>query len=349
MVALLPLAVLLGLALLVGDRTRPAPERPLPDTRPRAVVTMGDSTVAGEGAGEYAPGTRGEDGNSCHRSARALVHRIELPGVTKRINLGCSGARAADVGFARPELAEGTNQAARLGQVARRYRIQAVVVAVGANDDPRFAGTMLHCIEAWARRSGPPCSASLAGQWPQRLDAMAPKVERALSDVRRGMRAAGYPKGDYSLVLQSYASPLTEKIDPVLQDLSGCPFRTEDLAWVRTVAVPQLSAALRGVAERVGTRFLDLARATEGHEACSSATFPTQEWITRLTVDFELLRERDSGSRAVAESFHPNATGHARIAGCLSEFLQVGDREAACVAGPGGILHPVVSAVTPPG
>ncbi|MPZ66911.1 MAG: hypothetical protein GEU83_15840 [Pseudonocardiaceae bacterium] len=336
---LLPVIAVLILAVLVADRPVPEQRPALPDTRPQAIVALGDSTMSGEGAGDYSPGTRGQNGNFCHRSANATVYRVDLPGVTERINLACSGADAADIGIAPPDRSPGSAQAERLRQVAMRYRVEAVVVAVGANDDPHFADTMLRCIQAWARRSGPSCSDVLAPQWPQRLDAMAPKIAAALADIRTVMRGAGYLDGDYDLVLQSYPSPLTEDIVPTLRDLSGCPFRIEDLAWVRTEAVPQLTAALRGVAERGNARFLDLSQAARGHEACSSPGVPSREWINRLRVDFELLRREETGQRALAESFHPNATGYARVAGCLQEFLRGEQREAACIADD-GLLRP---------
>ncbi len=339
-VLLLPGVAVLILTLLVASRPAPDLQPVPPDTRPRAIVALGDSIMSGEGAGDYAPGTRGENGNFCHRSANALVYRIDLPGVTERINLACSGADAADVGFARPNGSPGSAQAERLRQVAQRYRVVAVAVTVGANDDPHFADTMLRCIEAWARRSGPSCSDVLAPQWPQRLDAMTPKIAGALTDIRSAMRGAGYSDGDYELVLTSYPSPLTEDVVARLRDLSGCPLRTEDLAWVRTEAVPQLAAALQGVAERTGARFLDLSRAARGHEACTSPGAPSREWINRLRVDFELLRREETGHRALAESFHPNATGYDRIAGCLQEFLRGQRQEAVCVVDTDGALHP---------
>ncbi len=335
---LLSLGAVLLLAVLVGDAPRPERPEPVPDTRPRAVVALGDSIMSGEGAGDYAPGTRGAHGNFCHRSANAMIYRLDLPGVTERINLACSGAHAADIGFAAPGGPPGSGQAAQLRQVAQRYRVQAVVVAIGANDAPNFADTMLRCIEAWARRSGPSCSDVLAPQWPRRLDAMAPEVAAALANIRTAMRGTG--QGDYDLVLVSYPSPLTEGIAQRLQDLSGCPFRREDLAWVRTEAVPQLAAALRGVAHRADARFLDLSRAARGHEACSWAGVPSREWINRLRVDFDLLRREETAHRALAESFHPNATGHARIAGCLQDFLRGQRRDAVCLADAEGVLHP---------
>ncbi|MGH3848381.1 MAG: GDSL-type esterase/lipase family protein, partial [Pseudonocardiaceae bacterium] len=149
------------------------------------------------------------------------------------------------------------------------------------------------------------------------------------------------PDGSYELVLQSYPTPVTERLAPELQNLSGCPFRTEDLVWLRTVAVPELAAALRGVADRAGARFLDLTRAAEGHEACTSPAEPANEWITRLTLDFTRLREDDTGLHAVQESFHPNATGYERIAGCLSEFIRMEYIDGSCQVSPDGLLHTV--------
>ncbi|MGH3910652.1 MAG: GDSL-type esterase/lipase family protein [Pseudonocardiaceae bacterium] len=341
--------VLLALISLLVLADAPAPpfvvppSTAQPDLRPMAVVSLGDSTVAGEGAGDYLPGTRGENGNFCHRSAHAQVQRLALPGVTRRINLACSGAGSANIGFDTPEHAAETSQAARLGELARRYRVDAVVIAVGANDGPSFADVVLRCAQAWVVQWAPPCSADLASQWPHRIAAMVPDVTVAVADVRTAMRGAGYSDGDYDLVLQSYPAPLTERLAPELQDLSGCPFRTQDLVWLRTTAVPQLSAALRGVAERAGARFIDLARAVEGHEACTSLVDPSREWITRLSLDFARLRDDDTGLRAVQESFHLNALGHDRIAECVSAFLQTEVREATCREGQANKLHPVTT------
>lgn len=341
------LLLVLTALLVLADAPAAPPSRVAPsqagqlDLRPLAVVSLGDSTLAGEGAGDYLPGTRGENGNFCHRSIHAEVQRITLPGVTRRVNLACSGAGSANIGFNTPQNSAETSQAARLGELARQYRIGVVVIAVGANDGPSFADVVMRCAQAWVKRWAPPCSADLATQWPRRVAAMVPDVTAAVADVRTAMRGAGYRDRDYDLVLQSYPAPLTERLAPELQDLSGCPFRTPDLVWLRTSAAPQLSAALRGVAARAGARFLDLTRAAEGHEACTSPGDPGNEWITRLSLDFARLRNDDTGLQAVQESFHPNARGHERIAECLSQFLRTAERESSCRPNPSGRLQTV--------
>jgi lysophospholipase L1-like esterase len=317
-------AVLVGSVIAVGVAIADQPE----DSRPTAIVSLGDSAVSGEGAGDYEPGTRGENGNWCHRSTNALVHRTAV--ADKTVNLACSGAESTNVSLADATHHTEGSQARRLIDVAGQYRVTSIVVQVGADDDPAFAATMIDCILEWLNPFGSGCREDLRTEWPQRLSAMAPKVEKAVNDVKSAMSQAGYANDSYNLVLMSYASPLTERTDVNLQ----CPVERADAHHARTVAVPQLSETLRGVAERTGVRFLDLARATEGHEACSAT-----EWQNPLTVDPEALAEGGIGFHLVQESFHPNALGHQQLGRCVTEFVAFGRTSAACVIGQDGNLH----------
>ena len=118
-----------------------------------AVVALGDSAASGEGAGDYAPGTRGEGGDWCHRSPRAYVHATRLAPVA--IDLACSGADTADITSTR-QYGEAA-QAAQLADVARRYRVKTVVLQVGANDDAALVATGVTCIRAFIDVLTPPC------------------------------------------------------------------------------------------------------------------------------------------------------------------------------------------------
>ncbi|GAA4846090.1 GDSL-type esterase/lipase family protein [Saccharopolyspora rosea] len=331
----------IALAFLISDQYLPS--LPLqPKQLPAAVVTLGDSTLSGEGGGNYETGTNGENGDWCHRSPAATVNQLRLPAGVTRINLACSGAQADLVGSdPDPAHPEGS-QSQRLADLAKRYRITSVVVQVGANDDPGFTDTVNRCVEAWARHIDGGCAATLRTAWPQRLASMKPKVLDALRAVRAAMDGAGYTPSSYSLVLQSYAAPVGPDIRPELQNLSGCPFLTGDLQWIRDTAVPQLSEALREVAQQGDARFLDLSRAGIGHEACTGDPQSADgEWFTRLTVDWDGLRDEQRAPHAMQESFHANATGQAALAHCLSEFLGTGDRHAVCLSDERGVLHAI--------
>ncbi|QUF07774.1 hypothetical protein KCV87_06535 [Actinosynnema pretiosum subsp. pretiosum] len=304
------------------------------DPRETAVVSLGDSAMAGEGAGDYTHDTNGANGNWCHRSPHALVHHTAL--ATHSFNLACSGADSTNVSLADTTHNTEGSQARRLTALAKRYRVTTVLVQVGANDAPQFAETVVSCVLAWLNPFGKGCREDLRKSWPSRLNAMTPKVETALRDIRTAMTEAGYTEADYTLILLSYASPVTEKIDRFRSVAQGCPLKPEDAAYGRLEAVPQLSDALRGAAERTNTRFLDLSRAAEGHEACSQGDDPTNEWQRRLTITPEALRDlaqapEDAVLRAAQQSFHPTAQGYAHMATCTAEFATTTRKTALCV------------------
>ncbi|WP_189056291.1 GDSL-type esterase/lipase family protein [Longimycelium tulufanense] len=334
---LLPVFFLL---ILVSDRQVPTPPAP-PEDKPHALVSLGDSTISGEAAGDYEPGTNGENGNWCHRSPNSLIHRTALPGIDATVNLACSGANSADVALGEATQYTETSQAARLTTVAREYRIQGIVVGIGANDDPRFGDVVSRCLRPSERRGGD-CHPELESEWLDRIDRMVPKVVRALTDIRHVMRAAGYPDDSYALVLLSYAAPVGPRIPVELQNLNGCPFRKDDLHWVESNAVIQLAAGLRRAADQSGVRFLDLSRAGRGHEACAGGSDLSKEWFSRLIVDWHALTDDQRSNHATQESFHPNARGHSQFGRCLGEFLATDDRAAACLPGRDGYLHPAV-------
>lgn len=340
---LLTLAVvgsLVALGILVGDRYLPdLPNQP--ERLPPAVVTLGDSILSGEGAGNYTPSTNGANNDWCHRSPAAVAQQMHLPPGVTPINLACSGAKSSAVGSQ-----NGTEQAqaSQLADIARHYRVTNVVVQLGANDDPGFADLVNQCVGAWSSRVPGGCSQQMYTQWPQRLQRMEPQVLGALQEVRAAMDSAGYTPAGYSLVLQSYASPVGTDADPQLRNLSGCPFQKVDLQWIQDTGVPQLSDALHRVAEQAGARFLDLSRAGLGHGACSGGKQPSKEWFTRLTVDWESLGDDTRANHAMQESFHPNAEGNAQLAGCLDQFLAGSAPEAACRPGPRGNLQAVTDA-----
>lgn len=334
-------AALLGALLMGGALTATAPA--VADDRPTAIVSLGDSAISGEGAGDYEAGTRGENGNWCHRSANALVHKTAVADHT--INLACSGADAANVSLADTTHYTEGSQARRLIGIAQQYRVTTVVVQVGANDEPAFADTVLDCISAWFNPFGSGCRKALSTEWPQRVAAMAPRVETALRDVRSAMSQAGYADGSYNLILTSYASPMTEKMDSILHGPQGCPYRIADAGWGRTTAVPQLSEALRGAATRTGAKFLDFSRATEGHEACSGYGDSSTEWQNRVKVDpwAWVNGGLDAiGIHMAQESFHPNAKGHEQLGRCVTEFVNSGAGTAKCLIGTDGQVHAVV-------
>jgi hypothetical protein len=336
--ALVLLAVILAAVFfLPGEEPAQQRRQGPPGTGPLTIVSIGDSTLSGEGTGTYTPDTDGRGGNWCHRSPDATIHHTDLPGVRRKINLACSGANTEHVRLTKARKYTEGSQAAQLREIAKTHRVAAVVVAIGANDDPRFSARLTECAKAYWGTT--PCTEAMARDWPQIIDRMRPKVVQALDDIRTVLAEVGYRRGDYQLVLQSYPSPVSPDIPESLRSLDGCPFRVSDLKWIHTTGVRELSEGLRQAAEEAGARFLDLSRAGEGHEACTGGDDPSSEWFTRLTVRWDDLRDEVRASHATQESYHANKEGHRQIGRCLTEFLAMPEPRAACLAGPDGTLH----------
>jgi lysophospholipase L1-like esterase len=316
----------------------PPPPKPGPPNGPLTIVSMGDSTLSGEGTGDYTAATDGRDDDWCHRSPNAEINQTHLAGVVRQINLACSGASTAQVGTGNARQYGEPSQTAQLAALAKHDRVLAVVVAVGANDDPHFAQVLNSCVEAWADRGS--CSAGFEPQWQRRINAMVPKVVTVLREIRAAMAAVHYPPGSYQLVLQSYAAPVGPNTVGELLSLAGCPFRPVDLNWVRNTAIHALDDGLRAAADKADARYLDLADAGLGHEACSGGSHTGNEWFTRLTVAWQDITKTQRVGHALQASFHPNARGAKAFGNCLGEFLTTADRAAACLAGHDNVLHP---------
>lgn len=335
--------VALGAGLIVAGTASPAAAAP--GSGPTAVVSLGDSAISGEGAGAYEPGTDGPR-NYCHRSANALIKNTAVPGVQAKVNIACSGAASSDVRINGTVHSTEPSQADQLRAIARDYDIKGIVLQLGANDDPQFTDSVLSCVTAWANPFASACKNSLAPVWPGRMAGMAPKVEASIADLRTVMREAGYADSAYQFILTSYASPFTENM-AWTHGFDGCPIRVADAKWARTEAVGQLSAALRGVAARSGVRFLDLARAAEGREACNKSVSKSSRWIAPLLIDVDELFESGDPVNVVRQTFHPNANGHRQFGACVTEFFGNGLQESACLRGADGNLHAVAGITAP--
>ncbi|MGH3432179.1 MAG: SGNH/GDSL hydrolase family protein, partial [Thermocrispum sp.] len=156
-VVLVLLAGVLGAVFFFpGDEPAQRRQQGPPGRGPLTIVSMGDSTLSGEGIGTYTKDTNGRGGNWCHRSPDAAIHQTDLPGVRKTVNLACSGANSDLVRLGKARKYTEGSQAAQLREVAEDNRVAAIVVAVGANDDPHFSAQLTACAKAYW--GGTPCT-----------------------------------------------------------------------------------------------------------------------------------------------------------------------------------------------
>ncbi|MQA81517.1 MAG: hypothetical protein GEV10_24050 [Streptosporangiales bacterium] len=304
--------------------------------KPTAIVSMGDSYISGEAAGDYEPGTD-EPGNFCHRSTRAEIHETGIA-ADRSINLACSGATTSNVRLGGSGQNGEAVQAEQLRAVARDNQVKLVVVSVGGND-VGFADLVLDCIKGYFLLADR-CQDAWQDKLPAELAAAAPDIAGSLADVRTVMRDAGYADADYELVLQSYPSPITEDNRySFTKAFEGCPIRDDDAGWARTSVVTQFAATMGTVASDAGARFLDLSQAFYGREVCANGIGHDQEWAAGIDIDVGQI-QNGLGGNIVQQSLHPNGRGHAQFGGCLGGFFGAGDTAARCVIGPDGNLAP---------
>ncbi|MFI1969121.1 hypothetical protein BLA24_26155 [Streptomyces cinnamoneus] len=316
---------------LYGD----AAERPL-GQRKTSLLSLGDSEISGEGVGRYEPGTAGPD-NWCHRSPDAAIHRTGIP-ADVTYNVACSGAATANIRIGgSKQYADELVQSDNLAVKARNTRVKMVLLVAGANDDLQFGPVMTDCVERYVLLQGP-CEPKYAPGWQGRVDALVPKVEQTVRDLRRTMTDAGYADGDYKLVVMGYPSP----IGPDFKDNprfpgkipGGCVGHTSDAAWGRNYAVPAFERGMRKVARDTGALYLDNSRLFHGHEVCMEDT-----WARGLYIDLSNPFPPDANS--VRQSFHPNDRGHGAFASCLTQLYRSGWREGGC-ADPASTGTPVL-------
>ncbi|MEE1756322.1 ricin-type beta-trefoil lectin domain protein [Streptomyces sp. SP18CS02] len=310
-------------------------ERP-PAERRSGLISLGDSEISGEGVGTYEPGTNGPD-NWCHRSPDAAIHRTGIP-ADVTYNVSCSGAYSGNIRIGgTKQYADELVQSDNLAIKARNTRIKMVLLVAGANDDLQFGPVMTDCVTRYLTLQGP-CEPTYAGGWQARVDALVPKVEQTVRDLRTVMRDAGYADGDYRMVVMGYPSP----IGPDFPDNPSFPGKLicgglgydSDTVWGRNTAVPAFERGMREAARATGATYLDNSRLFHGHEVCMENT-----WARGLYIDLSKPGTPDANS--VRQSFHPNAAGHAAFASCLTQLYDSGLREGSC-ADPASTGRPVL-------
>lgn len=233
-----------GALLLAGTALALAPAAQA-DPLPPTAVAMGDSFISGEGAGGYLPVAdqsgvvRGFPGWSaansdpyfCHRSANASIQVADLPGITQRVNIACSGAQPADMATASSARPAGRSVAAQITQlraVAQTHDIDLVLLGLGSNNSQfTFGGVAAECAgrfvadgytgwwEVWihfanwvtgAELNERPCSdadfATAAQVAAARAETTA--AVRQVLDVLDEIDA----DGEHRVVLQDYTNPL---------------------------------------------------------------------------------------------------------------------------------------------
>jgi hypothetical protein len=350
-----------------------------------AVVAVGDSAISGE-AGRWAGNTNGNSSNvdalgptayddnatntaettpGCHRSKAA---EIWIGGVIAA-NLACSGARTYTQPYSsgsdfKPGLdfyddrAGHVGQAKSLQQYAATHDVKMVVALISANDYG-FSDIVQQCVEDWLLSSSwwsNYCydDSSISSRFSAtNVAAITTRVADAFLNLRTAMRNDGYADTDWTLVAQTYSSPVPSgsrfrysQSGFTRQSVGGCGMWNRDADWANNTVVATLDSTITNALAQSGItngRVFDARNALVGHRLCentdglleeeglaswrSAPAADKTEWVSQIRTATTIL-----GSYQLQEDLHPSYWGQLALRNCLRQVWNGGAvRSGSCV------------------
>lgn len=352
------------------------------------VVTLGDSYISGEagrwagssndssaradalGPTAYHDGDGGEQIERCHRSRSSQAY---VGGGLNGLNLACSGAETAtsDGDRFKPGIdffdngAGKQGQAAMLQSFASGNNVGMVVVSIGGNDFD-FAGIVQTCVinflysPAWAKDYCRDDDSVEANFTAENVAAVRARIADAFRNVQTAMRNAGYADSQWTLVAQTYPSPIPRGSDfryqqsgYSRQSVGGCGFWDGDADWANDTALPTINGAVTGALADSGVtnaRVLDLSSAFDGRRLCentvglyeevgiadwtSPGAVDRTEWVNQIRT---ITTCCSNSPYYIQESLHPNYWAQLATRSCVRQVWNGGTpRGGSCtIAGPG--------------
>jgi hypothetical protein len=347
---------------------------------PSWVVTVGDSAISGE-AGRWAGNTNmapwrhdtgadayfdnatntAETTPGCHRSKAAEAH---IGGVDS-LNLACSGARTYTQtgGDFKPGLdwydgTAGKSQVVQLQEFATTNDVDAVTVLIGANNFG-FADIVQQCVTNWLTspwwwKNYCNDDRSIKNRFTSSaVDARTNEVAGAIVNVSQAMANAGYTTDDYTVIVQTYWSPIPRG-DQIRysergwtrQSIGGCGVWNRDANWANDTAVAKMNQALTDGVVRSGIDnyvVLDMSRSLDGHRLCEQGvglleevglgawTDPgaadATEWVSQIRTLTTIF-----GPYQLQEGIHASYWGQLAMRNCLRQAYNAGTvRGGACI------------------
>jgi len=343
-----------------------------------AVVSVGDSAISGE-AGRWAGNTNGSPSNvdalgptayydnaantaetirGCHRSKAS---EIGIGGGVLSANLACSGARTATQPFSsgsdfKPGLdfyddgAGHIGQAKALQQYAATHNVKLVVALIGANDYG-FADIVQQCVldwltsPTWWKNFCNDDSSMTSKFTAANVAAITTRVKNAYLNLRTAMRNAGYADGSWTLLTQTYSSPLPRgsgirysESGFTRQTVGGCGTWNADANWANDTVVAKLNQTVRDArvaSAMTNTALFEAQNALVGHRLCentdglleeqglaswrSAGAADRSEWVSQIRTTTTLF-----GPYQLQEDAHPSYWGQLALRNCVRQAYNGG-------------------------
>ena len=164
----------------------------------------------------------------------------------------------------------------------------------------------------------------------------------AINNVKTAMTNAGYAAGQYSIVVQTYPSPLPKgagirysQSGYTRQSTGGCGFWNKDADWANDTALVKINGAVKAAATATGVPVLDLSAALNGRRLCETGVnlmensgkanwtvagaSDVTEWVAQIRTVSTVF-----GPYFVQESIHPNYWGEKALRNCVRQVWNNG-------------------------
>ncbi len=378
-------AVLLSATALVATAAPAAADGP--GVGNAWVVSVGDSAISGE-AGRWAGNTNNSSSSidalgstayydnaantaettpGCHRSKSAEIH---IGGGVGSKNLACSGAKTstdASGSDFKPGLdfyngSAGQGQALALQSFAGNHNVKMVMILIGANNY-HFADLIQSCVTdfltspTWWKNYCNDDSSVTANFTASNVATQTTNIKNGILNIRQAMLNAGYADSQYTLMVQTYWSPLPlgsairySESGYSRQSTGGCGVWNNDANWANNTALATFNSSVRNAVSAAGlsnTRILDAQNALRGHRLCENTvglleekglTSWTQatasdktEWVNQIRTTSTLF-----GPYQLQEDFHANYWGQLAMRNCVRQAYNGGTpKGGACTPGTG--------------
>jgi len=371
------LALTLGASTLGGLALAAPAAADGPGTGTPWVVTVGDSYISGE-AGRWAGSSNSSEtpadalGSTAYfdnasntaeqipRCHRSKADEAYIGNGVNGMDLACSGARTTTFtdsnGYFKPGLDFADNGAGQQGQArmlqtfATGHNVKMVVVGIGGNDF-NFGSIVQQCVQdflgspSWAPDYCNDDSSVASNFTPANVSAIQSRIVTALQNVRTGMRNAGYADGSWTMLVQTYPSPIPSssafrysQTGYTRQSTGGCGFWNKDADWANSSALSTINATVRNAVAAsgvTGVRSLELATAFNGRRLCENTVGLYEEkglssWTQAGAVDqTEWVNQIRTVSTAgsdyyIQESLHPNYWAQMALRSCVRQAYNAG-------------------------
>ena len=254
-------------------------------------VALGDSYSSAAGVAPFVVGSP----PACSRSTLNYAHDIAARTAPASFtDVTCSGAKTSDF-----YSSQSTGVAPQLDAVTNKTRL--VTMTIGGNDENVFVDSFFGCAAISATNvTGNPCEQKYGSTFTDEIvDQTYPHLVAALQAVHKKAPHATVAIIGYPEILPSTGS---------LACYPAMPISLGDVPWLHHQQ-DVLNSVVRLAARKTGSRFVDMAPSSAGHDACQPAD---RRWIEPAVGPIN------------AYPVHPNAVGEAAIA--RQAILQLGLR-----------------------